>query len=163
MEKLFPCSQKLGSLDLSNKNTEYTHNYWVMVYGLRLISHCVSMIPEEGSGGRGTVLTRKKNAILPFINIKTWIDLESIVLCKMSDGERQIWNDSTHNVKCKQTKTSEQTKESENKLIATEIRLVVTKGRGQRGGWRMETRLVMVITWQCRQMSNYSAIHLKVA
>ena len=147
MVKLFPCSQKLGSLDLSNKNTAYTHNYWVIVvYGLRLIPHCRSIIPEEGSGGRGTVLSRKKNAILPFINIKIWVELGSIVLCKISDGERQISNDSTPNVKCKQTKTSKQIKESENKLIATEIRLVVTKGKGPRGGWKMETRLVVVIT-----------------
>ena len=103
-----------------------------MVYGLRLISHCMSIIPEEGSRGRGTVFSHKKNAILPFINIKIWIDL--IVLCKMSDGERQISKDSTHNVKCKQTETSEQTKESEYNLIATEIRLVVTTGKGPRGG-----------------------------
>ena len=39
-----------------------------------------------------------------------------------------------YTVKCKQTKTSKQIKESENKLIATEIRLVVTKGKGPRGG-----------------------------
>lgn len=102
-----------------------------MVYGLRVIPHCI-IIPEEGSGGRGTVLSRKKNAILPFINIKIWIDLESIVLCKISDGERQISNDSTPNVKCKQTKTNKQIKESENKLIATEIRLVdLPRGRGR--------------------------------
>ena len=75
----------------------------------------------------------KNNEILPFVT--TWMDLEGITLTEISQTEK----DKYHMIslicrikKQKQNKTSKQRKQNRNRLIDTEIRLVVTRVEG---GW----------------------------
>ena len=49
----------------------------------------------------GILLSHKKNEILPFAT--TWINLESVILSKMSERERQILYDITYILKIQQT------------------------------------------------------------
>ena len=80
------------------------------------------------------LLSHKKDEILSFVT--TWLDLEGIILSEISQMEKDKYRRiSLYEESKKQNKTNGQTKENKNKLIDTEIRLVVTREEGSCWGW----------------------------
>ena len=77
----------------------------------------------------GMLLSHRKNAIMPFA--ATWMDLECIMFCEISQKEGQILYDITYMWNLKHN-TSECVK-TRNRLTDTENKLIVMKEWGKWG------------------------------